>query len=88
MTDCDSTVEPDPKRFLNADCWIFGGCPYLVMQYRIKVSGLLSEADYPYHLGLGGKNNCYSCSPKVCDKTSCQPGLFPQSCNDTLYPCK
>ena len=88
MSDCDSTVDPDPKRFPNADCGVFGGWPYLAMQYVIRVGGLPSEADYPYCLGLGGKDDCYPCSPKGYNKTSCGPGLFPPSCNDTLYPCK
>ena len=51
MSDCDSTVDPDPKRFPNADCGVFGGWPYLAMQYVIRVGGLPSEADYPYCLG-------------------------------------
>ena len=38
----------------NADCGVFGGWPYLAMQYIIKAGGLATENDYPYCIVMKG----------------------------------
>ncbi len=42
-----------------ADCGVFGGWPYLALQYVIRAGGLPAEKDYPYCVGDG------SCLPVI-----------------------
>jgi cathepsin F len=82
LVECDATVDPDPKS-KNADCGIFGGWPYLAMQYVISAGGLAKEQDYEYCVGKG----CYPCAAEGYDEEKCGPGLHPPQCK-VVNPCR
>lgn len=50
IVDCDSTIDPFNN---HADCGVFGGWPYLAMQFVISSGGLEPESNYPYCVGTG-----------------------------------
>ena len=60
--ECDATVDPKPNS-KKADCGVFGGWPFLAMQYVIKAGGLSSEGDYPYFI----EKTCYPCEAEGYD---------------------
>lgn len=78
--ECDSTIDPTND---NSDCAIFGGWPYLAMQYVIKAGGLPTSEDYPYCFNTTG-NTCNPCSPVGYNDTRCGPGLEPPMCDGTI----
>jgi len=80
IVDCDSTIDPFNN---HADCGVFGGWPYLAMQFVINSGGLEPESNYPYCVGTG---KCYPCPANGYNETRCGPPV--SYCNATKYPCQ
>lgn len=62
LIECDSSADFDAG---HADCGIFGGWPYLALQYVISAGGLRSDDDMPYCAGVeyGEEGSCSPCMP-------------------------
>jgi cathepsin F len=81
--ECDATQDSKSNR---SDCGIFGGWPYLAMDY-VQKEGLSTEETYPYCLWFEPKDRCKPCSPEGYDDKKCGPGLHPPMCK-IESPCK
>lgn len=86
ILECDATVDPSNR---HADCGIFGGWPYLALQYVAKAGGLATEQDYPYCIAFkdSDQNKCWPCSAQGYDKDRCGEGLLPPRCKQ-VNPCR
>ena len=73
LIDCDASQDVANGR---ADCGVFGGWPYLAMEYIKQAGGIESVADYPYCSGTGA---CYPCVPNGYNVSLC--GAAPEYCN-------
>lgn len=80
IVDCDGSQDPPLGR---ADCGVFGGWPYLALDFVIRTGGLPSEEAYPYCVGTG---KCYPCPAPGYNETLCGPPV--EYCNATSSPCR
>ena len=86
VVDCDGVQQTDG---INADCGVYGGWPYLAIQYIGYAGGIEREEDYPYCSGTGA---CEPCEAPGYNKTKCGPPipycLLKDSCQAKLDPSK
>ena len=75
LIECDVSQDVGNRR---ADCGVFGGWPYLALEYVKEAGGIESVADYPYCSGTGG---CYPCVPSGYNVSLCGPA--PEYCNSS-----
>jgi len=80
IVECDGEEQPSQGK---ADCGVFGGWPYLAMQYIIQAGGLQSEKSYPYCVGDG---SCFPCQAPGYNASLCGPPVA--YCNATHWPCR
>lgn len=81
-------MDPSHKPYPYADCGVFGGWPYLAMEYIKRAGGLAADKDYPYCVGTGKDDACYPCNTEDCTESNCGRCLEPPTCNRDKYPCK
>lgn len=86
IVDCDGMQADDDE---NADCGVYGGWPYLAIQYVMRAGGIETEEDYPYCSGVG-KTPCEPCEAPGYNKTKCGPPIpycsLKDSCQAKLRP--
>ncbi|KAI6661208.1 cysteine proteinase 1-like isoform X1 [Oopsacas minuta] len=75
LVECDGSKDIQLHR---ADCGVFGGWPYLAMEYIKETGGIQSEDSYPYCSGSG---HCYPCPPAGYNASLCGPP--PEYCNQS-----
>ena len=70
IVDCDGS---DNSTTAQADCGVYGGWPFMALEYVQRAGGIASEEDYPYCVGT--KNPCYPCEAPGYNKTDCGPPI-------------
>lgn len=86
IVDCDGVQSNSSE---NADCGVYGGWPYLAIQYVQNAGGIEREEDYVYCSGVG-KTPCEPCEAPGYNKTKCGPPIpycaLKDSCQAKINP--